>query len=93
MIPPLSRHLSRLVAVAAVAMLSGAAAPPPPEGRRMVLAQNDASRETEGPLRKIIADLQRGAPDAGSVEPELGAAVQAQAAAIAIANFVRQAVH
>lgn len=48
----------------------------------MVLAQNDAARETEAPLRKIITDLQQGAPDAGSMEPELGAAVQAQAAAI-----------
>ena len=58
----------------------------------MVLAQNDASRETDGPLRKIIADLQRGAPDAGGMEPELGAAVQAQAAAIgASAQIARHA--
>ncbi|MBR1091651.1 alpha/beta fold hydrolase [Bradyrhizobium manausense] len=49
----------------------------------MVLAQNDASRPTEAPLRKIIADLQQGAPDTGSMVPELGAAVQVQAAAIA----------
>lgn len=49
----------------------------------MVIAQNDAPHATEGPLRKIIGDLQRGAPDTGSMEPELGAAVQAQAAAMA----------
>jgi pimeloyl-ACP methyl ester carboxylesterase len=49
----------------------------------MVLAQNDTSRPTESPLRRTIADLQQGAPDAGSMTPELGAAVQAQAAAIA----------
>ncbi|MCG2626174.1 alpha/beta fold hydrolase [Bradyrhizobium sp. WYCCWR 13023] len=49
----------------------------------MAFAQNDASRPTEAPLRKIIADLQQGAPDTGSMEPELGSAVQAQAAAIA----------
>lgn len=78
-----SLRLSRFVAVTALAIGSGAAAPPPVEGTRMVLAQNDASNATEGPLRKIIADLQRGAPDLGSMEPELGAAVQAQAAAMA----------
>jgi pimeloyl-ACP methyl ester carboxylesterase len=48
----------------------------------MVLAQNDALHETEGPLRKIITDLQLGEPDAGGMEPELDAAVRAQAAAI-----------
>jgi alpha-beta hydrolase superfamily lysophospholipase len=83
MIPPRSLHFSRFAAVSAVAILSGAAAPPLPEGVRMMLAQNDAARETEGPLQKIITDLQRGAPDAGSMEPELGSAVQAQAAAVA----------
>lgn len=45
--------------------------------------RRDVSRETEGPLRKVIADLQRGTPDIASMEPELGSAVQAQAAAIA----------
>jgi uncharacterized protein len=49
----------------------------------MTLAQIDAPRETEGPLRKIIADLQQGAPDADSVEPALRSAVQVQAAATA----------
>jgi hypothetical protein len=49
----------------------------------MTLAQNDAPRGTEGVLRKIIADLQRGAPDADSMEPALRSAVQAQAAATA----------
>lgn len=75
-------RLNRLVAVTAVAILSGAASPPR-EDVRMALAQNDVSRETEGPLRKVIADLQQGTPDIASMEPELGSAVQAQAAAIA----------
>src|SRR5438309_1615500 len=30
----------------------------------VTLAQNNPSRATEAPLRKIIAELQRGAPDA-----------------------------
>ena len=77
-----SLHVRRLVAIAAAAVMSGAAAPPPEE-TRLEIAQNDAAHTTEGPLRKIIADLQRGAPDADSMEPELGAAVQAQAAAMA----------
>lgn len=48
----------------------------------MVMAQNDATHATEAPLRKVIADMQKGAPDAASVEPELGAAVLAQGPAI-----------
>lgn len=83
MIRPRSPRLIRFAAATSVAVLSVAAAPPPPEETRMVLAQNDAPHETAGPLRKVITDLQRGAPDAGSMEPELGAAVQTQAPAIA----------
>jgi hypothetical protein len=49
----------------------------------MTVAQDNASRETEGPLRKIIGELQRGAPDTAGMEPALQSAVQAQAPAIA----------
>lgn len=83
MIPSRPLHLRRLVAIAVVSLMAGAAAPLPPEETAMVIAQNDASHATEGPLRTIIADLQRGTPDLGSMEPELGAVVQAQAAAMA----------
>jgi alpha-beta hydrolase superfamily lysophospholipase len=58
-------------------------APSPIRGAPMTLAQIDTARETAGPLRKIIAELQRGAPDAASMEPALQTAVQAQSQAMA----------
>ncbi len=51
-------------------------------GAPMTIAQNEAARLTEAPLRKIIAELQRGAPDAASMEPALRDAVQAGAPTI-----------
>ena len=49
----------------------------------VTLAQNDTSRATEAPLRKIIAELQRGAPDAASMEGPLYTVMQAQSQATA----------
>jgi pimeloyl-ACP methyl ester carboxylesterase len=49
----------------------------------MMVAQNNASRETEAALRKIIGELRRGAPDTSGMEADLQSAVQVQAPAIA----------
>src|SRR5262249_2754443 len=51
------------------------------------LAQAEPAHATAAPLRKVITDLQRGAPDAASMEPPLYAALQAQGGAALLARF------
>ena len=51
------------------------------------LAQAEPARETATALRKVITDLQRGTPDAASMEPALYAALQAQGGAGLLARF------
>jgi pimeloyl-ACP methyl ester carboxylesterase len=47
-----------------------------PDAAILRLAQAEPARETAAALRKVITDLQRGAPDAASMEPAIYAALQ-----------------
>src|SRR5215475_9762755 len=58
-----------------------------PDAAILRLAQAEPSRPSATALRKVIADLQRGAPDAASMEPALYAALQNPGIAALIARF------
>ena len=51
------------------------------------LAQAEPARASAAALRKVITDLQRGTPDAASMEPALYAALQTQGVAALIARL------
>jgi uncharacterized protein len=77
---------------AAMAQLAHAAEPitvPPtrPDTAILRLAQAEPARATAAALRKVITDLQRGTPDAASMEPALYAALQSQGGAGLLARF------
>jgi len=77
---------------AAMAQLAHAAEPVTglharPDPAILRLAQAEPARESAAALRKVITDLQRGAPDAARMEPALYAAIQSQGGAALVARF------
>jgi uncharacterized protein len=76
------------LALTAVAHSASAAGPPraQPTTAILRLAQAEPARETAAALRKVITDLQRGAPDAASMEPAIHAALQSPSVAARVAR-------
>ena len=77
---------------AAMAQLAHAAEPltgprTQPDAAILRLAQAEPARETAAALRKVITDLQRGAPDATGMEPAIFAALQNPGIAALVARF------
>lgn len=58
-----------------------------PDAAILRLAQAESARQSAAALRKVITDLQRGAPDAASMEPALYAALQNPGVAAMVARF------
>src|SRR5690242_14082732 len=58
-----------------------------PDAAILHLAQAEPARQSAAALRKVIIDLQRGAPDAASMEPALYAALQNPGVAALVARF------
>lgn len=79
------------LAIAAAAQSAGAAEPhiPPPAQPHAILrlAQAEPARESAAALRKVITDLQRGAPDPAGMEPAIYAALQSPSVAALVARF------
>ncbi|HEY2569966.1 MAG TPA: alpha/beta fold hydrolase, partial [Solirubrobacteraceae bacterium] len=79
------------LAMAVAAQAASAAEPGdvrgPHDTATLRLAQAAPARATAAALRKVITDLQRGAPDAASMEPALYAALQSQGGAGLLARF------